>query len=116
MIKQTNAVPEASLPLMRKQCQCVIGNFNLFGVGDFTQVRGSVLFANRPKVETLYATNDGCRKLVDVGCGQNKYDVFRRFFKRFEKCVKCGLTEHMDFVNDIDFFTSTGGRNLHFIA
>ena len=67
------------------------------------------------QIKPLAPGKNGCRKLLHVGGGEEKFDVLRRLFQRLEQRVKGTGREHVHLVDKIHFVPSTGGHVLHVI-
>jgi hypothetical protein len=81
-------------------------------------VRGAVLLLEDPaqtihdqarrdhlEIETLNATQNSDRDLVDLRRRENEFHMRRWLFQRLQKGVPSRLRKHMDFINDDDFVT-----------
>ena len=69
---------------------------------DRTEMREQHVGGDTAKVEALAARQDRHWDLVDLGRRKQEFDVRRRLFERFQKCVERVTRQHMHFVNDID--------------
>ncbi|MNL56223.1 hypothetical protein D3C87_1797010 [compost metagenome] len=69
------------------------------------EVRDGIGWSDGTKSKLLRSAYDSCRQLVGIGCCEDEYDVLWRLFEGFEECIKSGLREHVNLVNNIYFFT-----------
>jgi len=70
---------------------------------DVGEVFGDALGGDVFEIEALAAGDDGGGDFVDVGGGEDEFDVGGRLFEGFEECVEGAGGEHVDFVDDVDF-------------
>ncbi len=68
------------------------------------------------EIETLAAAQDGRQHLLRLGRGEDEFYVLGRFFERFEKRVKSLRTEHVHFVDDVNFVATLGRRITNVVA
>src|SRR5205823_1181428 len=60
------------------------------------------------EVEPLAAREDCDRNLLNLGRGEDEFDVRRRFFERLQERVERLAREHVDFVDDVDLVPAAG--------
>jgi len=76
-------VAQSTFRLAGEQDEGFIGNFNLFCVGDLTEVGADEGIGDTAKVEPLTAGEDRCGEFLDFGGGEDEFDVGGRLFKGF---------------------------------
>jgi hypothetical protein len=59
------------------------------------------------QIKALAAAENSGKNFVWLGSGENKNDVRRRFFQRLEQRIEGLLSEHVDFVDDVDLVFAT---------
>jgi hypothetical protein len=67
---------------------------------------------DRGKIKSLAAGEDGHRDLLRFRRAENEFHVFGRFLKRLQERVKGLASQHVDFINDVDFVTGAAGANI----
>ncbi len=83
--------------------------------GDLGELRLHLVNGNEAEVELLAARTDRRRNLVDLRRREDEDDVRRRLLDRLEQRVERAVTEHVDFVDDVDLVPSRGGREEHLV-
>ncbi len=69
----------------------------------------------RLEVKLQAARQNRHRQFLRIGGCQQKFDVRRRLFQRFQQGVEAVAREHVHFIDKINFKASTSGRVLHVI-
>ena len=64
-----------------------------------TEVGSLFLKLNRSKIEPLASAENCDRNLFWIGGAKDEFDVFRRFLKCLQQCIKGRSRQHVDFVN-----------------
>ena len=82
------------------------GDFFLFA--DFLQMGGDFPRGNAAEIVSLAARENRRQDFLRLGRGQDKFHMARRFFERFQQRVEGALTEHVDFVDDVDLEPAAG--------
>ena len=69
---------------------------------DVREMRGELARRDAPQVEPLAARQHRHRDLVDLGRGEQEFDVRGRLLERLQQRVEGVLRQHVDFVDDVD--------------
>ena len=84
--------------------------------GDELQMFRDQVRRNAMQIETLAAAEDGRQNLLRLGRGEDEFHVLGRFLQRLEQRVERRGSEHVHFVDDVDFEFPLGRRVAHVVA
>ena len=116
LVEHADAVSKTTFAVSSKKRQGAVFYDNLFLFSDLSKVGNNLLLGNRSESVALSSADDCLRQLMGVGGSEDKYNVGRRFFQSFQKCIKSFFGKHVDFVNDVDLVLSTGWGDGDFIT
>src|ERR1051325_5284374 len=78
--------------------------------GDFAEVCDDQGRWNAAQIEALATRENRRKNFFRFGGREHEFHVLGRLFERFKKRIEGFLREHVNFVDDIDFEFSGGGR------
>ena len=84
------------------------GDFDALGLSDLGKLIDDDGIGNRAKLKALAAGNDGRQHFVGLGRGKDKLHVGGRLFEGLEQGIEGRSTEHVYFVDNIDFKAALG--------
>ena len=115
LVKKTQRVTQTAVRRPRQHRQSRYFSLDLFS---FADMREAVLYQLRCQafqIELQASRQNGHRKFLGIGGGQQKLDVRRRFFKRLQQCVERTLRQHVHFVDQIDLIATACRCVLHVV-
>ncbi len=68
------------------------------------------------KIETLAAADDRRQNFLGLGRRENEFYVRRRFLQRLEQRIERGGSEHVHFVDNVNFESRLGRRVTRVVA
>ncbi len=113
LISEAQGVAHAAISRAPQQPQRRFLVADHLGIQHHRQVRRDLLWHHVLQVELQTARQHRSRQLLGIGCGEQKLDVRRRLFERFQQRIEAAVGQHMDFVDQIDLVARTRGRILH---
>ena len=103
------SVAESTLGLAGDKDKSLVGDLDLFGIGDFAEMGGDDGVGDAAEIEPLATGEDGGGEFLDLGGGEDELHVGGGLLQRFEESVESLAGEHVNFVDDVDFEFSAGG-------
>ena len=110
LVEYTLCIPKRSIGAFGDHHQGVTFNGDGFCMCDSCKCLDNFFNGDASEIEPLTAGKNRHWYFVHFRCGKYKYDVRRRFFKRFEESVECFLRQHVHFIDDVDFIFAAGRR------
>ena len=108
-VQDGQGVPQSAVGQAGDQPRRPLGEGQALGPGHLGHPPGDVLRADAGEVVPLAAGTDGGRHLLDLGGGQDKDDVGRGLFQRFEQGVEGRGGEHVHLVDDVHLIAADAG-------
>ena len=115
LVQNGQGVPQGAVRQAGNESGGAVRQFQLFLLRHILDARGNVFRVNAPEVKPLAAGQDGGRKLVDFGGGQDEFDVLRRLFQGLQQRVERTGGEHVDFVNNVDAVFAADRREVRLV-
>ena len=88
----------------------------LFARQHAAQMCGNCNSWNRTKIKALTAALNRCWNLVRLCRAKYELHMRRWFFHCFQQCIERRLSQHVNFVDDVDFELRGGGRKFAGVA
>ena len=76
---------------------------------------GDIFHTDAAEIENLATRQNSGQYFVLFGGSQDKFDIWRRLFQRFQECVKSRGRKHMNLINNIHFVLPALRRDAHLI-
>ena len=73
-----------------------------------------IVSCNSSKIKSLTTALNCIENFVNFRCRKNKNYIFRRFFQRFQQRIKRMVSQHVNFIDNIDFILAMHGNILNF--
>ena len=116
LIEQGLGIAHAAVGRLSDDIDGIVGDSDVFRVGDHAEACGDGGDLNAAKIESLAAGNDGGEDLVDLGRGEDELGVCGRLLNGLEKGVPRALGEHVDLVDDINLVLGADREMLDVLA
>ena len=108
LIKQRQSIASRTVGGFGNHMQGFVLGFKIFGGNDFVKQFGQIFNRQALQIKTLTTGKHGYRNFADFRGGENKFNMSRRLFQRFQQCVEGVFREHVHFVDNINFITRIG--------
>ena len=107
-VQNGQCIAQSAVRQTGNQLCTVRGQLQMLFPRNILHSAGNVLGADTGKVIPLAAGQDRSRNFLDLGGGQNKDDMGRRLFQRFQQSVERRCRQHVHLIDDINLiFTGT---------
>ena len=108
-IQNGQRIAQGTVSQAGDQLRAVRCQFQVLFPGDILHPLCDVLRPDAGKIIPLAAGQDGGRHLLDLGGGQNKNDMGRRFFQRLEQRIEGRRGQHVHLVDDVYLILAGAG-------
>jgi len=110
LVQKGQGITETTVRPDGDEISCIFGEGQIAFFGDMEEMIPDIGHRNAMEFIPLAAGKDGQRNLFRLRGGQDEKDVGRRFFQRLQEGVEGLLRQHVDFIDDIDFFAACRGK------
>ena len=116
LIQQRKRIAHGALCRAGDQSESARFGFDPFGLADLIQATLDLGQSDSTKIKALAARQNGRGNLMGLGRGKDEDDVSRGLFQSLQQRIESCRSEHVHFIDDVDFLAARGRHVLRVLT